>query len=465
MENKETITWQDQKASERFRMISPLLDDGLDPAKRSQLRTRIAESNDVSERTLYRLEAAWRKGGFKGLRPMNRTMRRSQKLPANFDAIVGQAIHLKKEVPTRSVARIILILKLEGWVAPGVLKRSTLQRYLYKAGLGVKQMKRYTEARNATSRRFCKPHRMMLTQCDIKYGLKLPIGKGGKKVQTYLSALIDDHSRFVLESGWYDNQEATIVEDTFHKAILKCGVMDAVYADRGTQYISIHLTRALEKLGIRYMHAKPYHAWSKGLIERFNSSVDGFLEEVKLKKVKSLEELNSYWNVWVEDYYHNKPHDGIREYYKSLGVQVPEEGITPAQEWNRDSRALKFLDSSVVAEAFMHHETREIDKSGCLSFDGRKYDVSIALAGRTVEIAYDPMAPETITVTCEGTAPITAKPLAIPEFCDRTPVRPSCMQEEEPETSRFLDGLKKQAEKNREHRMSAISFAGYGKEA
>ena len=113
----------------------------------------------------------------------------------------------------------------------------------------------------------------------------------------------------------------------------------------------------------------------------------------------------------------------------------------------------------------MHHETREIDKSGCLSFDGRKYDVSIALAGRTVEIAYDPMAPETITVTCEGTAPVIAKPLAIPEFCDRTPARPSCMQDNEPETSRFLDGLKKQAEKNREHRMSAISFAGFGKEA
>ena len=85
-------------------------------------------------------------------------------------------ITIKKEVPTRSVARIILILELEGWVAPGVLKRSTLQRYLYRAGLGVKQMKRYTEAGNATSRRFCKPHRMMLAQCDIKYGLKLPIG-------------------------------------------------------------------------------------------------------------------------------------------------------------------------------------------------------------------------------------------------------------------------------------------------
>ena len=465
MKDKETVSWQDRKASERFAMISPLLADDIDPAKKSQLRSRIAEANNISERTLYRLEAAWRRDGYSGLRPVNRQSRRSKKLPENFDEIIMQAVQLKKEVPSRSVARIILILEMEGWVLPGAIKRSTRQRYLYKEGFGVKQMKRYKEARNATSRRFCKPHRMMLAQCDIKYGLKLPIGKGGKKVQTYLSALIDDPSRFILESGWYDNQEALIVEDTFHKAILRRGVMDAVYADNGRQYVSKDLTRALDRLGIRYMHAKPYHAWSKGLVERFNSTVDGFLEELKLKNIRSLEELNSYWQVWVEEYYHNKPHEGIREYYESLGVPVPEGGITPAQEWNRDSRMLKYLDSSVVAEAFLHHETREIDKSGCLSFNGRKYDVSISLAGKTVEIAYDPMMTDIITVSCEGTAPVTARPLAIPEYCDKTPVRPSCLQEDKPETSRFLDSLKKQAEKNREHRMSAISFAGFGKEA
>ena len=58
MRNKEVTTWQDEKASERFAMISPLLADDLDPAKKCQVRTQIAENNDVSERTLYRLEAA-----------------------------------------------------------------------------------------------------------------------------------------------------------------------------------------------------------------------------------------------------------------------------------------------------------------------------------------------------------------------------------------------------------------------
>ena len=162
MKNKEVNTWQDTRASERFAMISPLLGEDLDPARKSQLRTQIAEANHISRRTLYRLEAAWRKEGFSGLRPMDRAKRRSQKLPDNFDEILAEAIQLKKEVPSRSVARIILILEMEGWVLPGVLKRSTMQRHLYKAGFGIKQMKRYTEARSATSRRFCKPHRMML---------------------------------------------------------------------------------------------------------------------------------------------------------------------------------------------------------------------------------------------------------------------------------------------------------------
>lgn len=58
---------------------------------------------------------------------------------------------------------------------------------------------------------------MMLIQGDIKYGPKLPIGKNGAWVQTYLSSAIDDHSRYLLASRFYDNQEEAIIEDTFHR--------------------------------------------------------------------------------------------------------------------------------------------------------------------------------------------------------------------------------------------------------
>ncbi len=48
----------------------------------------------------------------------------------------------------------------------------------------------------------------------------------GRKIQTYLSTVIDDHSRMIIQSEWYDNQRKGIVEDTVHKAVLKHGVFD-----------------------------------------------------------------------------------------------------------------------------------------------------------------------------------------------------------------------------------------------
>ncbi len=95
---------------------------------------------------------------------MSRTKKKMQRLPDNFNEVMEQAVQLKREVPKRSVRQIIKILELEGWAVPGVLKQSTMQRHIYEAGLGKKQMKRYAEKREASSRRFCRPHRMELLQ-------------------------------------------------------------------------------------------------------------------------------------------------------------------------------------------------------------------------------------------------------------------------------------------------------------
>ncbi len=64
MKNKEVTSWQDEEASKRLRIISPILDEEMDPAKKSQIRAQIAETQQVSERTLYRYEAGWRRNGF-----------------------------------------------------------------------------------------------------------------------------------------------------------------------------------------------------------------------------------------------------------------------------------------------------------------------------------------------------------------------------------------------------------------
>ena len=462
MQSKETKKWQDEEALKRYQMIAPLLDESLDEGKRRQLREEIAERYDISKRSIYRYEEKYREGAFDGLRPMNREKRRSQALPDNYEEIVGEAIQLKREVPRRSVRQIIKILESEGYAPPGVIKASTLQRYLYNAGLGVKQMKRYTEKRETTSRRFCRAHRNELWQGDIKYGPDIRLSDG-RLIKTYLSSLIDDHSRYIVQSEFYDNQRQEVVEDIFHKAILKHGKCDSCYLDNGTQYTSNQLHTALAKLGIRVLHAKIRACESKGKIEKFHQKVDQFIAEIKVAHVHSLEELNRRWKIFLEQDYQKEAHDGIREYYKSYGVTVPLGGISPLQEWNRDTRGLVFLDTTVVSEAFLHHETRRLDNAGCFSFGDVRYEASAALANAEVEIVYDPMNTEVIKVLYQDMEPIMAHRVKIGAFCDKKSPLPVAMTDKLPETSRFLDALEKKYREDHQLMANALSFGEYGK--
>ncbi len=460
------ITWRDDEALRRFQIISPLLDETLDKDAKLQKRKEISERENISTRTIYRYEKGYRDNGFEGLKPAERS-NTNLSFPENFSEIMQQAIQLKREVPKRSVKTIIDILELEGWAAPGVLKRSTLERHLYNAGFGIRQMQIVNDARTSSSKRFCKPHRMMLIQADIKEGPKLPIGKNGKKVKTYLSSVIDDHSRMILYSKFYDNEKKDIVEESFRQALALHGRFDCAYCDHGSQYISTQLKRSMALLGIPIRYAPIKSGKSKGIVEKFHQVVDRFTMEYRLKKSKAdqtLEKLNYYWSIYLEDYYQKDSHDGIREYYASLNVILPPEGISPVQEFNRDTRPLTFIDTAVLAEAFRHHETRRVDKGACISFQGRKYETKAELIGCMVDISYDPHAPETVTVHYKDIEPFDIHPLKIGAFCDKTPTLPASMQIAEAKTSRLLDALEKQHKELTEHRADALSFAQYGKE-
>lgn len=464
METKEVKKWQDEEALRRYRMIAPLLDPETDEGRKQQIREETAERNGISKRTLYRYEKGYREKGFEGLCPAGRTKKRQQRLPENFEEIMGQAVQLKREVPKRSVRQIIKILELEGWAQPGVLKQSTMQRHLYDAGLGRKQMKRYAEKRGTSSRRFCRPHRMELLQGDIKYGPDLRT-TDGDLVKTYLSSLIDDHSRYIVQSEFYDNQRQEIVEDTFHKAVLKAGKFDCAYLDNGVQYTAVHLGRACAKLGIRLVHAKPGACQSKGKIEKFHQKVDQFMAEIRVAHIHSVEELNGRWKIFLEQEYQKEAHAGIKEYYESYGASVPACGITPEQEWMRDTRGLIFLDVSVVSEAFLHHEKRRIDGAGCFSLSGSRYEASAALAGMEAEISYDPMDMETVTVCCRGAGALLAHRVEIGAFAAKVPPVPVGMTGRIPETSRLLDALEKKYKEDHGQMARALSFRDYGKEA
>ncbi len=435
-------------AEQRFQLISPLLAEGVDPAKEKQIKAHISEQFGVSDRTLRRYIAAYRTTGFEGLKPKGReASKQDDAIPAH---LLEQAILLRREVPSRSVSSIIQIMEWEGLVAEGQLKRSTLQEKLAERGYSTRQMKMYANG-GVAARRFQQKHRNTLWQSDIKYGPYLPIGKDGTKKQVYLVIVMDDCTRFILHAEFYPTLDQIIVEDCLRKAIQKYGVPDSGYFDNGVQYRNKWMKRACSKLGIRLLYAKPYSPESTGKPEKLNRLVGNFMAEIALEKPKTLDRLNQLFWVWMDECYQNKPHSALGQH------------TSPQTAYRSDTKALKFLDPDVVAQAFLHCEDRKVDKSGCISFQGRKYEVGLAFIGCTVDVVYDPADTTEIIIEYEGHTPWKARELQIGERAGRRPALPDHMGPKQAESSRLLAAAEKQNQARKEQQTPAISYRSVGK--
>lgn len=268
----------------------------------------------------------------------------------------------------------------------------------------------------------------MLFQGDIKYGPFIPIIDGGQKKQVYLSVFIDDATRYIVSAKFYENQKVDIIEDSLRTAIMHYGKPDAIYVDNGKQYRSEWLKKACAKLGIRLLFSKPYPPEGKGKVEAFNRRMDSFLSEAALANPRSLKELNEMLSLWISEHYHKTQHHGL-------------DGISPEVAFKTDSRALKFVDVDALRDAFLHTSTRDVDKTGCISFSGKKYEVGTRLIGRKVEVYYDPSWTDEVQVHHKDVSPFMAKRLEIGEHCGVHAGIPEENSLVKTDRSRLLDGL------------------------
>ena len=435
----------DEIAAQRVQLLSPLLADGLDSAKAMQIKTQICEQSGISERTLRRYLSQYKEEGFAGLKPKGKGQQRTEDaIPSH---LLEQAILLRREVPTRSVAQIIQILEWEGLSQPGKIKRSTLQEKLSDKGYSSRHMRMYSGG-GVAARRFQQKCRNRLWHSDIKFGPFLPINNDGSLKQVYLVTFIDDATRFVLHGQFYPTLDQVIVEDCFRQAVQKYGVPETVFFDNGKQYRTKWMGRTCAKMGIRLLYAKPYSPESTGKVERFNRVVDSFLSEAFLEKPKTLDKLNELFWVWLDECYQNKPHSALNN------------NMSPENAYRSDSKALKFLDPDIIANAFLHYEERKVDKAGCISFEGKKYEVGISFIGCKVDVIYDPVDTRDLTIEYEGHTPWKVKQLVIGERTGQRPKLPEYLQPKQADSSRLLKAAALMNEQRKTQQAPAVSYRG-----
>jgi len=284
----------------------------------------------VACRTLEDWWYDYRRGGFAALHPKQRADRgvprvlsseQEEKILASVRANLG-----------RPVKVLYRLWKEEDPRLPGL---GVIYRTLREHGLDAKTRSGLLrQGLSGPAKAFEAPLVNDLWMVDFSPGPFLPPSSGrGRMSPTHLCAIIDDHSRLIVHAQYHTAADTRAFHHTLREAILRRGVPSKLYTDQGGPFINDHTRLICANLGLRLLHAKPYHAWSKGKIERFFRSLQQDFESGLRqpdRKPRDLAELNAGLAQWLQGVYHIRHHEGI--------------GMSPGQRFAQGAPFVRPLD-------------------------------------------------------------------------------------------------------------------------
>jgi putative transposase len=342
----------------------------------------------VAVRTLEDWWYAHERGGFGALHPKGRCDRGvPRKLKPELEALIVAQAKAQPAIPIKVLYR--------QWKQ---LHPSLPSIYAVYAALrrhDLSQRSRYYLLRQAISgptKAFEAPLVNELWMVDFSPGPFLHLPGQKKATPTHLCVLLDDHSRLVPHAAYYLKADTRSFHCSLKEAIRRRGLPRKLYTDQGGPFVNDHTRVICANLGIRLLHAKPYHAWSKGKIERFFHTLQqDFEATLRLagQQASSLEELNGRLADWLQTLYHVRHHEGI--------------GMSPQQRFAQGSAQVRALDPHLdLDRLFYAQELRRVRKDGTVRLDNGLYEVDLALRGLEVRLRFDPWTLARVEVDYRG---------------------------------------------------------------
>ena len=364
----------------RYSVINPLLhgDDGRSLKKRMyELASRIWTLPDgrlkqFSWGTIEDWLYTYRNYGLEGL--ANQQRKDNGSFRALNDDLCSYIDKYIKDYPQLKTSAILDIMTRDKSVNKNLPSSSTIYRY-------IRTIRPHKDIPSKERRSFEAPYSGNLWQTDIMYGPYLPqLNDRSRwiKKQTFLVAVIDDHSRLLCHGEFYFKQDILSYLACLKTALCKRGIPEKLYCDNGMVFLSEQVKNIMAELGSVVIHAGIRDCAAKGKIERFFRTVrDSFLHPLlTINPPKNLEELNRKFWKWSEESYNLKNHSVIN--------------TTPVERWMNTSHKVHLLNIGMENEIFQFETTRKVKKDGTFSLNSNIYETSWVLAGRKVILKYDP---------------------------------------------------------------------------
>lgn len=358
----------------RYGVISPLLHRQANENHQGELLAHLAGRSYVrpdgayvslSAETMRKWLYRYHQGGLPALADKER----SDKGRYDVSSVLSEAMFsLRREHPRWTTALILKQLGQTGLWNGLSPSRSSL--YRFAAAHNLRRDPHLTP--EASCRGFTFTQFGQLWIADFLHGPKIKIRKQKKK--TYLHAVIDDSSRYIVSAGFYLAETTESLIGELMKACRTFGLPQRLYCDNGAAYAGRHLKIVTARLGIHLIHTPARRPQGRAKVERFFKTVRDQL--LAREHFQNLDQMNLALAQWLAEY-HQRPHRTLNG--------------SPLQKRLSSENVCRRVPEVADMEALFRMERRcRVYKDGTIRLKTRILEVPGCLPGQRVTVYYTP---------------------------------------------------------------------------
>ena len=325
------------------------------------------EETKISASTLERWYYAYNKGGFDALIPMRRCdTGKSRKIDED---IMEQIRFLKKEYPRIPATLIHQKLLDNGTINKGDISLSTVNRFVNQ----LKIESNYTN--NKDMRRYERAHINEVWCGDTSFGPYLKID--GKKKRTYIIALLDDASRYIIGIDIFFNDNFVNLMSVMKTAVTRYGKPKILNFDNGSSYKNKQMELLAARIGTTISYCAPYTPTSKAKIERwFKTMKDQWMSQLNMNDYSSIDQLRETLLTYVNNY--------NQTVHSSLN------GLCPQDRFFNESYLIKRLSEEQLETSFLLEYERRVSADNVVMIDEVEYEVPYRYSKQKITLRYSP---------------------------------------------------------------------------
>jgi transposase InsO family protein len=317
---------------------------------------------DISPSTGYKWLARYRDAGEAGLADRSRrphqTPRRTE--PARETTVLA----LREQHPTwggRKLARRLQDLGQTDVPAPSTITAILARHGLIdpNAALTHRPVQRFEAAA---------PN----DQWQLDFTGHFPLDQG----RCHPLPVLDDHSRFLLGLGACADEQGATVQAQLTALFRRYGLPWRLLCDNGPPWGATRAEHQLTtlgvwllRLGVAVLHGRPRHPQTQGKVERLNGTLT--VDVIDRRRFADLAAAQTAFDLWRASYNQERPHEAL-------------DLATPLSRYVGSPRA--FPETLPEVAYAPGDAVRRVDAAGQISWRGRPWKLSVALAGQPVGV-------------------------------------------------------------------------------